>query len=81
MGYWPDFNLERVFIFKNIFNMKNVTYFRKTVETGVDPHLKFFIAVKHTTVLCRRILTFWSYPAVNIALTAFLLYFLFRKPF
>ena len=61
--------------------MKNVTYFRKTVETGVDPHLKFFIAVKHTTVLCRRILTFWSYPTVNIALTAFLLYFLFRKPF
>ena len=81
MGYWPDFNLERVFIFKNIFNMKNVTYFRKTVETGVDPHLKFFIAVKHTTVLCRRMLTFWSYPAVNIALTAFLLYFVFRKPF
>ena len=39
MGYWPDFNLESVFIFKNIFNMKNVTDFRKTVETGVDPHL------------------------------------------
>ena len=39
MGYWPDFNLENVFIFKNIFNMKNVTDFCKTVETGVDPHL------------------------------------------
>ena len=39
MGYWPDFNLESVFIFKNIFTMKNVTDFRKTVETGVDPHL------------------------------------------
>ena len=39
MGYWPDFNLESVFIFKNIFNMKSVTDFRKTVETGVDPHL------------------------------------------
>ena len=39
MGYWPDFNLESVFIFKNIFNMENVTNFRKTVETGVDPHL------------------------------------------
>ena len=40
MGYWPDFNLESVFIFKNInFNMKNVTDFCKTVETGVDPHL------------------------------------------
>ena len=36
-GYWPDFNLESVFITKNIFIMKNVTYFRKTVETGVDP--------------------------------------------
>ena len=32
MGYWPDFNLESVFIFKNIFNMKNVADFRKTVE-------------------------------------------------
>ena len=30
--YWPDFNLESVFIFKNIFNMKNVADFRKTVE-------------------------------------------------
>ena len=39
VGYWPDFNLESVFIFKNIFNMKNVTDFRKTVKTGVDPHL------------------------------------------
>ena len=37
---WPDFNLESVFIFKNIFNMKSVTDFRKTVETGVDPHLQ-----------------------------------------
>ena len=41
MGYWPDFNLESVFIFKDIFNMKNVTDFRKTVETGVDPHLQY----------------------------------------
>ena len=32
VGYWPDFNLESV-------NMKNVTDFRKTVKTGVDPHL------------------------------------------
>ena len=39
MGYWPDFNLQSVFILINIFNMKNVTDFRKTVETGVDPHL------------------------------------------
>ena len=43
MGYWPDFNLESVSIFKNIINMKNVTYFRKTVETGVDPHLDITI--------------------------------------
>ena len=42
MEYRPDFNLESIFIFKNIFNMKNVTYFRKTVETGVDPHLNSF---------------------------------------
>ena len=38
-GYWPDSNLESVFIIKNIFVMKNVTDFRKTVETGVDPRL------------------------------------------
>ena len=38
-GYWPDSNLESVFIIKNIFVMKNVTDFRKTVETGVDPCL------------------------------------------
>ena len=43
MGYWPDVNLESVFIFKNIFNMKNVTDFRKTVETGVDPHLMHLV--------------------------------------
>ena len=42
MGYWPDFNLQSVFILINIFNMKNVTDFRKTVETGVDPHLITF---------------------------------------
>ena len=45
MGYWPDFNLESVFIFKNIFNMKNVTDFRKTVETGVDPHLTLILEI------------------------------------
>ena len=35
-GCRPDFNLESVFIIKNIFNMKNVTDFRETVETGVE---------------------------------------------
>ena len=38
-GYWPDSNPESVFIIKNIFVMKNVTDFHKTVETGVDPCL------------------------------------------
>ena len=37
LGYWPDFNLESVFIIKNKFVMKNVSDFVKTVETGVDP--------------------------------------------
>ena len=46
MGYWPDFNLESVFIFKNIFNMKSVTDFRKTVETGVDPHLAMLVQTR-----------------------------------
>ena len=44
---WPDGNLERVFIIKNIQEKlsaletyyENMTDFRKTVETGVDPRL------------------------------------------
>ena len=36
--HFPDFILETFFI-KNIFIMKNLTDFRKTVETGVDPRL------------------------------------------
>ena len=34
--HFPDFILEGFFI-RNIFIMKNLTDFRKTVETGVDP--------------------------------------------
>ena len=37
--YFPDFNLERIFITKNIFIMKNLTDLGKTVENGVDPCL------------------------------------------
>ena len=37
LGYWPDFNLESVFIIKNKFVMKNVSDFVKPVEPGVDP--------------------------------------------
>ena len=33
--YFPDFNLESIFITKNIFIMKNPSDFGKTVETGV----------------------------------------------
>ena len=51
MGYWPDFNLESVFIFKNIFNMKNVTDFRKTVEAGVDPPIE---SKHHLLTLVKR---------------------------
>ena len=54
MGYWPDFNLESVFINKNIFNMKNVTYFSKTVETGVDPHLQYRIKASSFKVELRK---------------------------
>ena len=35
----PDFNLESIFITKNIFIMKNPTNFGKRAETGVDPCL------------------------------------------
>ena len=31
--------------------MKNVTDFRKTVETGVDPHLMMVTWVKHSILL------------------------------
>ena len=34
-----DFNLESFFI-KNLFRVRNLTNFRKTVETGVNPRLR-----------------------------------------
>ena len=37
--HFPDFNLGSFIIIKSMFIMKNVTDFRKTVETGVNPHL------------------------------------------
>ena len=37
-GYWPDSNLGR-FLMEMYLFMKNLTDFRKTVKTGVDPHL------------------------------------------
>ena len=36
---FPDFNLGSFTIIKSMFIVKNVTHFRKTVETGVNPHL------------------------------------------
>ena len=39
-----DFNMESLFI-KNIFIMKNLTEFRKTVETGVDARLNIILQV------------------------------------
>ena len=39
-NHFPDFNLESLFfLIKNIFIMKNLTNFHKTVETYVDPRL------------------------------------------
>ena len=60
LGYWPDFNLESVFIFKNIFDIKNVPDFRKTVETGVDPHLQYRIKAPSFNVSKERIHLFLS---------------------
>ena len=37
--HFPDFNLESIFITKNVFIMKNPTDFGKTVKNGVDPCL------------------------------------------
>ena len=53
MGYWPvqfssdkafvqsifQISTWKVFFIKNIFIMKNLTDFRKTLETGPGPHL------------------------------------------
>ena len=41
-NHFPDFNLEslKFFFTLNIVIMKNLTDFRKTVETGMDPRLK-----------------------------------------
>ena len=38
--HFPDFNLGSFIIIKSMFIMKNLTDFRKTVETGVNPHLE-----------------------------------------
>ena len=37
--HFPDFNVESIFVTKNIFIMKNPTDFGKTVENGADPCL------------------------------------------
>ena len=37
--HFPNFNLGSFIIIKSMFIMKNLTDFRKTVETGVNPHL------------------------------------------
>ena len=37
--HFPDFNVQSIFIAKNIFIMKNPTDFGKRVETSVDPCL------------------------------------------
>ena len=38
------FQLEKSIIIKNIFIIKSLTDFRKTVETGVDPHLSVVLS-------------------------------------
>ena len=61
-AYWPKFNLESVFIIKNIIIMKNLTDFRKKkVETGMNSRLllslilpvKWFVLFEKHTVLLR----------------------------
>ena len=42
---FPDFNLGSFIIIKSMFIMKNLTDFRKTVETGVNPHLPLVAAL------------------------------------
>ena len=39
VGYGAKFQLGKFYIIKKIFVLKNLTDFRKTVETGVDPRL------------------------------------------
>ena len=46
LDHFPDFNLEKVLLtIKNMFTMKNLTDFLKTMETGVDPHLDRILAI------------------------------------
>ena len=52
--HFPNFNLGSFIIIKSMFIMKNLTDFRKTVETGVNPHLdtriKCFLGGSRTMV-------------------------------
>ena len=53
MDHFPDINFESFkFFTKNIFIMKNLTDFRKTVETGMDPRLDgvFFLEWKRNFI-------------------------------
>ena len=58
-GYWPDSKLESISIIKNIFVMKNVTDFRKTVETVVDPRLIFCHRLARSTSKLCFVPRFW----------------------
>ena len=58
--HFPDFNFESsiIIIIKNMFTMKNLTDFRKTVETGVDPpllkvsiYLSIYLSKSHLRML------------------------------
>ena len=47
-SHFPDFNLESLIKFfsffnKNVFIIKNLPDFRKTVETSMDPRLVWFV--------------------------------------
>ena len=58
VDHFPDFNLESAtIIIKNMFIMKNLTDFLKTVETGLDPRL-FHAGTKSYPVIVRTLVRY-----------------------
>ena len=53
------FQLEKSIIIKNIFIIKSLTDFRKTVETGVDPHLSVVLSSNPQPFSCKYNVASW----------------------
>ena len=72
-NHFPDFNLESLkFLTKNIFIMKNLTDWHKTVETSMDPCLECFVCHRnHLVAWVAADITFWVERRDNWKYTLF----------